>query len=57
MAAPLKVQLDPTTLDRLYARAVAERRSASDQAAVILMRALAREDRRRQASVTATDPK
>jgi hypothetical protein len=47
--APLKVELDPATIERLQAKALVERRSASDQAAVILIRALARDGRRQQA--------
>jgi len=46
MDETIRVPLDPETVARLRQRALAERRATSDEAAVILTRALARPARR-----------
>jgi plasmid stability protein len=46
MDETIRVPLDPQTLARLRARAVVERRATSDEAAVLLTRALARRSKR-----------
>jgi plasmid stability protein len=47
MDETIRVPLDPETVARLRQRALAERRATSDEAAVILTRALARRGQRR----------
>jgi hypothetical protein len=51
MDETIRVPLDPETLARLRAMALAERRATSDEAAVILTRAVARRAARRRAEV------
>ena len=46
MDETIRVPLDPETIARLRERALAARRATSDEAAVILTRALARRSRR-----------
>jgi plasmid stability protein len=46
MDETIRVPLDPETVERLRQRALTERRATSDEAAVILTRALARQARR-----------
>lgn len=46
MDETIRVPLDPETVARLRERALAERRATSDEAAVILTRALRRRPRR-----------
>lgn len=42
MDETIRVPLDPETLARLREQAIAERRATSDQAAILLIRALAK---------------
>jgi plasmid stability protein len=56
MDETIRVPLDSETVARLRQRAVAERRATSDEAAVILTRALARQARRTIPRVDRQDP-
>lgn len=51
----VRVPLDAETLDRLRELALTERRATSDQAAVLLSRALARRTKRRREQGPADD--
>jgi plasmid stability protein len=56
MDETIRVPLDPETVARLRSRALAERRATSDEAAVILTRALARAARRQAPRDDRPDP-